>query len=276
MAEAVDKVLRSPAGSRARMAAKLARLRARRDPATAALERALAAVALGRIPAEERRWGERIEGRRGALMSEQEITEPPFDPGTDEPEEAVAVERTRTTVGFASAIMSLPPVWCSLLTRLVRERRPRRALELGTGFGISTAYQAAAIELNGHGTLTTLEGSQEWAELAGEGLGGLGLAGVVEQRTGPIAETLPAVLAEGGEVEYAFIDAEHQAQPTIDHFEAIAPRLAAGAIVVLDDVDWPQMRPAWARIAGDPRITSPIAMGRIGIAVARGPGAAAP
>src|SRR5215204_1409803 len=44
-----------------------------------------------------------------------------------------------------------------LLFRLVREFAPTSCLELGTCIGVSAAFQAAALELNGAGHLLTLE-----------------------------------------------------------------------------------------------------------------------
>lgn len=102
--------------------------------------------------------------------------------------------------------MSLPPPWCLLLMQLVRELAPRFCVELGTAFGISTAYQATAPELNGSGKLATFEGSAAWGELA--------------ERT-----------------------------------------------VVLDDVNWPQMRRVDDAIGGQPEVSTSLTIGRLGLSV---------
>ena len=65
---------------------------------------------------------------------------------------------------------------------------------MGTAVGISAAYQAAALALNGRGTFTTLEGAEPLADIARDNLRRLGL-GMVEVVVGRFEDTLDAVLA---------------------------------------------------------------------------------
>ena len=248
------------------MTTPLARLAATRDPAAVPLRRALRTTLFGQVPPAERRWIERIEARRRELLADRAPTGPAFDPGPTGPPGRFAMGNRETTVGVACEFMSLPPAWCVLLMRLVRELSPRSCLELGTGLGISAAYQAAALELNGSGTLTTLEGSAAWAKVADEGLSALGL-GRATVRVGPIDERLAAELDGPEQLDLAFIDAEHQADATLDQFAAILPSLAPGAVVVVDDVDWPEMRRAQAVIGSDARVSTSVSVGRLGFSV---------
>ena len=135
------------------------------------------------------------------------------------------------------------------LIRLVRELAPVTSLELGTGLGISSAYQAAGLELNGRGELTTLEGARAWAEVAEQGLSSLGLAERCRVEVGPIDETLEPVLNRIAPIDYAYLDADHSEEATVKHFEAVLPHMARGGVVVLDDVafSW-DMWQAWTRI----------------------------
>lgn len=256
------------------MTASLVRLAAARDPAAGSLARALRTTLLGQVSAEEREWIDRIEAKRGELSASGALTGPPFDPAAEASGGRSAVDGNRTTVAFASELMSLPPAWCLLLMRLVRELSPRFCVELGTAFGISTAYQAAALELNGTGTLTTFEGSAAWGELAERNLSALGL-GAVEIRVGPIDETLPSALEPGGAVDFAFIDAEHQADAALEQFRIISPRLAPGALLVLDDVNWTEMRQVHATIGGQRGVSTSLTSGRLGFSVLGGRGSEA-
>jgi predicted O-methyltransferase YrrM len=253
------------------MAAALTRLRRADDPGVEPLVRALSTTVRGRLTAEERAWIERIEARRSQLLQRDAPTGlPEFDPAAESsPNRGFTITVPRTTMGLASALMSLTPSWCLLLMRLVTEKRPRSALELGTGFGISASYQAAALELNQAGTLVTLEGSEAWAEAASEGFAALGLERV-EARVGPIAETLVEEAQRRAPLDFVFIDAEHQEQATIDHFEAVLPSLAEGAIVVLDDADWAEVRAAHETIEGHERVSTSIVVGRLGFSVLAG------
>ena len=266
MSGALSLVRASPVAARGQMTASLARLAVSRDDAVRPVRRALTTAALGRISGDERDWADRIEARRRALAADRAATGPSFDPGSEGPQGKFSMGRRPTTVAVASSFMSLPPQWCLLLMRLVRELRPGACLELGTGFGISTAYQAAALRLNGAGTLITLEGAAAWSELASEGLSSLGLDGV-ERRVGPIAESLPAALERSGPFDFVFIDAEHQAEATIDHFETLLASLRDRAVVVVDDVDWPEMKRAQEAIGRHHRVSTSLSSGRLGISI---------
>ena len=240
------------------MASALPRLAARRDTSARAVARALRDVVSGRIPPDEREWSRRIEERRAALLADQRQTR------VSNTEFEGAME-----VSEAAWWLSLPPVWCRFLMRLVGEVAPRSALELGSGVGISGAYQAAALRSAAR-PLMTLDASEGWARLAREGFERLGLADRVELRLGDIAETLPGVLDEVAPLDYAFVDAEHTEEATVAYFDAIAPHLAPGAVVVVDDVTYPeQSRRAWRVIRGRPSAAKAVGLGRVGVVIAR-------
>jgi predicted O-methyltransferase YrrM len=223
------------------------RLAARGDDASRALFRALWTTALGRIPREERAWVARIEARRAELASAEAS---PF-----------------------VRWMSIAPVWGRFLMRTVRELSPRSCLELGTGFGISAAYQAAALELNGAGTLTTIERNEGLGGIAEEGFSRLGLKSRVEFRLRPLPDSLGSVLEPMGPIDYAFLDADHTEDATLAHFATLLPHLREGAIVVLDDINWSDgMRGAWKSIAANERVSTRLQLRRVGILVIAGDG----
>ncbi len=245
----------------------MARLARDPDPAVKPLARALHTTVSGRVRADERVWIERIEARRVQLLGQAAPTSlRGFEAATNGDSTTAA---PRATIGVASAFMSLAPSWCVLLMRLVREQAPRSALELGTGFGISGSYQAAALELNGRGRMTTLEGSEAWAEAAVDGFSSLGLERV-QAHVGPIDQTLAEVATASAPLDFVFIDAEHQEQATLDHFATVLPCLAEGAIVVLDDADWAPVRSAHDEIARHERISTSIVVGRFGVSFVTG------
>lgn len=105
-------------------------------------------------------------------------------------------------------------------------------------------------------------------EAAERGFAQLGLAERVELRRGDIEATLPGVLAEVPELGYAFVDAEHTEEATIAYFDALCPRLRPNAVVVIDDVTWPDSgRRAWRTIRRRPRVARAIGLGRVGVVV---------
>jgi predicted O-methyltransferase YrrM len=258
-------VIGNPAVIRARMAAAVPLLAVRRDERCRAIARALATAASGRLPSEEREWIERIEERRAELGAREAPTSAGFERSEGMPEWAATFGGTYPIAGM-SLMFSIPQDWGRLLMRLVRELSPNSCLELGTGFGISAAYQAAALELNGAGRLLTLDAAREWEAIAQEGFAGLGLERRVGFRAGQIADTLPGVADEAAPIDFVFVDAEHQREPTLEYFELLLPRLSERAVVVLDDIGFPaQMRQAWRAIKHHERASVAVGLGRIGI-----------
>jgi predicted O-methyltransferase YrrM len=244
------------------MAAALPRFRGRSDRRSRAVASALRGAAIGGIPAEERAWIDRIEAHRGRL-----------------PSEVVAVSSGRSPHGRASRAdhpaeatkacewMSIPAVSGRFLMRLVRLLAPRSCLELGTGFGVSTAYQAAALELNGKGTMTSLD-LAGMTDIAGPGLARLGLAGRTHLVPGRIERTLPAVLEAARPIDFAFLDADHTPRGTLHPLEVMIPHLSTGAVVVFDDINWtPGMRVTWRRIGQLPAVVAAYRIHRLGVTV---------
>lgn len=269
VSRAVGRARQSPMGARARMAALAPRL-ALHGGSARSTARAIRDASLGRVDAVDRRWVERIEARRQRLLADDAPTGPSFDPGQEGPDGRFSMGHERTTVAVASAFMSMDRSWCLLLYRLVRELQPASCLELGTGFGISGSYIAAALQRNATGRLTTIEGAAEWARLAEEGFHELGLAERVETRVGAVAEQMSELPAEANSFDFALMDAEHQAAATVTQFALLLPRLSPGAVVVVDDVDWEPVRAAFDTLAEHERVELAVPVGRLGLILTSG------
>ena len=106
---------------------------------------------------------------------------------------------------------------------------------MGAAVGISAAYQAAALALNGRGTFTTLEGAEPLADIARDNLRRLGL-GMVQVVVGRFEDTLDAVLERRRPVDYVFVDGRHDRQATLAYFEQTSPFLAETAFLIFDDI----------------------------------------
>ena len=207
-----------------------------------------------RLAPQEQALLDRIEAERAQLEQSDERVEyrdfgagPTGEAGrsADAMERGTLVERR---IGEVARTASKPPQAARILFDLLRERRPETCLELGTCVGISAAYQAAALELNGRGFLYTIEGAAPLAERARSVLERLGLADRVEVRNGRFTDVLPEVLADR-ELDFAFVDGHHDEQATLDYFELIRPRMRPGSVMAFDDVEWSDgMRRAWKAI----------------------------
>jgi caffeoyl-CoA O-methyltransferase len=137
----------------------------------------------------------------------------------------------RETAQLPNAQMATTPDEAALLTMLARLVGARRALEIGT----FTGYGAISIArgLAEGGSLTCLEISEEFAEIARANLESAGLSDRVEVRVGPADEALLA-MPEEPTFDYVFIDADKTGYPT--YYDLVVPRLVPGGLLLLDNV----------------------------------------
>lgn len=232
-----------------------------------ALRRALS----GRPDLNEAAWVERVERVRASLASSADVFEledfgagrsATFDDGA-----VSIVHRETRTIGSMTS-HSKPPRWAYLLFRLTRDLKPSSAVELGACVGISACYQAAAMELNARGHLTTLEGSEPLAQRTARSLQDLQLADRATVVQGRFSDNLDRVLEEMPPVEMAFIDGHHIEQATLDYMEQILRSAGPECLLVFDDIHWSTgMRSAWKRIVYDDRFALTVEMRDLGLAV---------
>jgi predicted O-methyltransferase YrrM len=240
--------------------------------APAAVVAALRAATSGVPSAEEQAWIDRIESMRRSLSASTEpLVIEDFGAGRHDEEtteqQQAAGQTTTRTLGKMTA-SSKPPRWAYLLFRLIRELRPETGLEMGACVGISAAYQAAALELNGTGRLLSLEGSSVLAERSTKTLQELGLDHRAAVRLGSFSDTLPGAAAELAPLDWAFVDGHHAEGPTVAYAEQLLPFLSKEAVVVFDDINWsPGMRRAWKQIQADERFSMTVDLRSVGLAV---------
>src|SRR5262245_48652410 len=119
-----------------------------------------------------------------------------------------------------------------LLYTLARGAAPGTLVEFGTSFGISTIYLAAAARDRGTGRVITTELHAGKAERAQGYIEEAGLADLVDLRVGDALETLKGLRRD---VSVAFLDGWKELYLPL--LRVIEPALAAGALVVADDLD---------------------------------------
>jgi predicted O-methyltransferase YrrM len=250
----------------------ICQLQSDEDAALRSLADALDAVRKNRRSEEESEWVEKIEQLRtrlslsNAVISRIDygVTSPETRPGAAKTDHGQIVTQTIASLCRTSSLSSK---WAFLLFKQVRAIRPTTCLELGTCLGISAAYQAAALELNGQGRLVTLEGASSLASLAIDNLAELGLTRLAVV-VGRFQDTLPNVLRDYKPVDFAFVDGHHDEHATQTYFKQMIPFLSDGAVLVFDDITWSAgMKRAWNAICRDPRIRASLSLPRVGICV---------
>jgi precorrin-6B methylase 2 len=233
----------------------ISRLQGKNDRSLKSCARAIDAVLKNDVSDEEKIWIDKIEALRNTLnCSSEEISITDYGAGSPDinlTAEQMCQGRVRTrTVGELCRSASKSYRWALMLFKLVREFRPLVCLELGTCLGISTAYQAAALELNQGGRITTLEGAPSVVSLAMHNFRNLGLESRVTVIPGRFQDTLQNILNEQKEINFAFIDGHHDEDATLGYFEQISSFLSDEAVVVFDDISWSKgMERAWNAIA---------------------------
>jgi predicted O-methyltransferase YrrM len=220
---------------------------------------------------EERRWISLIEQRRSALLrSESKI--PVIDYGAGKAESPRTKEEMDRGVNLSARVCDIaraskPQFLATLLFNVIRKMKPSSCVELGSCVGISAAYQAAALRINGSGRLVTLEGSPAIADLAQDTFDLLGLENVREVR-GPFQEKMAGVLTESQPIDYFFNDGHHDRDAVLRYFDHATPFLSSNAIVIFDDISWsPGMREAWNSIEADKRVAVSVDLTSMGIAL---------
>lgn len=126
--------------------------------------------------------------------------------------------------------MPVGPETGQLLAVLARSFKAPRILELGTSFGYSTLWLAAAARTAG-GRVTTLELYEEKAAFAREMLEKAGLDDVVDFRVGDALDILRDL---AGPWDFVLVD--HWKDLYLPSYELLKPRLAPGAILVADNM----------------------------------------
>jgi len=248
----------------------LSRLRSYQDDTLKILANVIDGVMHNRLLPQEKAWIDRIEMLRSNLIKSSNLISI-IDYGAGEPDSKLTASQmnqgrvVNSTVGEVCKLASKSYKWAFLLFKLIRKFRPNIAIEMGTAMGITTAYQAAALELNQQGKILTLEGSETLANLANENFKKLGLdnIGIV---IGRFSDTLQDVLSKNAPIDFVFVDGHHDKEATIGYFKQILPYLADKAVLVFDDISWSKgMEQAWRTIIMNNNIRAVLDLHVVGI-----------
>ncbi len=72
----------------------------------------------------------------------------------------------------------------------------------------------------------------------------------IEILKGNIDSTLPQFLPGSGDIDFAFIDANHTYRSTLNYFNQLKPKLSDRAVMIIDDIYWSkEMAKAWRELS---------------------------
>ena len=158
---------------------------------------------------------------------------------------------------------SLSGQWqCRIMYNLIRHYKPVELLEIGTSFGISTAYLSLGVP---HGQITSLEGNPASVDIAQKVWENLSLDNI-EVVLGNFDQTLQPSISKMKKVDLAFIDGNHRKKATIDYYHLLKAKHHKNSIFVIDDIYWSKgMHDAWQEIIQDQDVAFSIDLFRMGI-----------
>jgi predicted O-methyltransferase YrrM len=136
--------------------------------------------------------------------------------------------------------------------------RPDFVLELGMNLGISTSYYAAALKSLGmKGIIHTIDASPYKIKHAKEMHLKLGLDNI-KYTTGLFYDILSKILDTSPIIDMAFIDGQHEYEPTIKFFHEISGKSRSGTVLIFDDISGysMEMDQAWLEIKNHDSIHS--------------------
>jgi len=149
-----------------------------------------------------------------------------------------------------------------LLFKIIQEFDFTKIIELGTSLGINTLYMAT----KSTAVVYTFEGCAETSLIAQANFKTIGYSNI-KQITGDLNLSLPDFCSQySGKIDLAFIDANHQYEPTLTYFNLLLTISHSKSIIIIDDIYWSrEMTSAWEKIKSHPQVTSTIDLYKLGI-----------
>jgi len=140
------------------------------------------------------------------------------------------------TARLPQAGMQIGADEASLLALVVRMIGARRAIEVGTFTGYSALAVASALPTDGH--LVCCDVNREWTDVGQRYWREAGVAGRIDLRIAPAAETLQALARDPGpgSFDFVFIDADKSGYDA--YYEHALVLLRAGGVIAIDNTLW--------------------------------------
>lgn len=142
---------------------------------------------------------------------------------------------------YADKLVALEEPKAEFCYGLCRAIGARRIVELGTSFGVSTLYLAAAVRDNGGGVVVGTEHEPAKAAAARANFAEAGLADLIDLREGDLRETLKTL---EGPIDFVLSDIwTPMVAPAL---RLILPHLRIGSVICADNTAQPRARTGYA------------------------------
>ena len=131
---------------------------------------------------------------------------------------------------YADKFVALEPDKAEFCYALCRANGARRVVEVGTSFGVSTIYLAAAVRDNGGGTVIATEYESGKVRVARDNFAAAGLSPLIDLREGDVRETLRKL---DGPIDFVLFDIWADRVGPVLHL--LAPLLRPGSVICSDN-----------------------------------------
>ena len=153
-----------------------------------------------------------------------------------------------------------------LIYRLATDVNLGNIIELGSCFGITTAYLAKAAP---NARVISVERCPETAEIAHENLDKLHIQNL-ELLVGNFDELFPEVIRNSTELDFVLINGKHPKEAILNYFQWCLPKLSERSIMIFDDIHRSkEMNEAWEHIKSHPEVSVTIDLFQIGLVFVR-------
>lgn len=153
-----------------------------------------------------------------------------------------------------------PHKWANLLFNLIDYYQYKNVVELGTSFGLTTAYLAST-----KANVISFEGDPTILSYAKSNFKKLSLQNI-DVILGNINDTLPKYLDSVDSLDFVFFDANHTYSATISYFNQCLLKSHEDSCFVFDDIYWSnEMKIAWNEIKNNSQVSLSIDLFHLGI-----------
>ena len=157
---------------------------------------------------------------------------------------------TGERIALTSAV---PAAECQLMQSWIVERRPRRLLEVGLAYGISSLYICDALQDLPVEAYHVIDPSQDhFQDIGLKHLHDAGYGSLVTFHRLPSEICLPTLMSEGVRLDFAFIDGNHDFDGALVDFFYINRMLDVHGLVVFDDIHMRSIQQVTACVASLP------------------------
>ena len=149
-----------------------------------------------------------------------------------------------------------------LIHRLAEDANPSTIIELGSCFGITTAYLAKAAP---NARVISIKECPETVAIALENLDKLHIQNL-ELLVGNFDELFPEVIRNSTELDFVLINGKHPKEAILNYFRKCLPKLSKNSILIVDNIYRSQdMKDAWTQIKAHPEVSVTFDLFQIGL-----------